>query len=91
MAGFQYKPLLFNLILIIFNIGFLSYCNLKNNWWGSSQGPNITLNGRFARKFIIRQVDYGDTVFFWGKPLIMQIIGVIWLLPWLTEPVVDTG
>jgi len=34
-------------------LGFLSSCDLRYNWWGSAQGPNIVFKGRFGRQFII--------------------------------------
>jgi len=72
-------------------LGFLSSCDLRYNWWGSPQGPNIIFKGRFGRQFIIRQVDNSDSVYFWGRLLIVEFIELIRLLPWLSEPVADAG
>jgi len=71
--------------------GFLASCDLRNNWWGSSLGPNITLQGRFGRQFNVKIVDNGDLVFFWGRLLVVEFFRLFYLIPWLTEPVYDAG
>jgi parallel beta-helix repeat protein len=70
-------------------IGF-SFCDLRNNWWGSPQGPKITLNRPFNENpLIIRNIEGSDTVIFNGWRAFFT--GIIHLCLWRVQPVPDTG
>jgi len=61
-----------------------SFIDLRNNWWGASEGPNISRWIRLSWKIVpIRIVDNGDLVFLRN--------GFARLRPWLSEPVPDAG
>jgi parallel beta-helix repeat protein len=64
---------------------YLSIADARYNWWGSPQGPSLSLIiGRMTWKIIpLRTVDNGDVVQFRR--------GIARLLPWLSEPVQDAG
>jgi parallel beta-helix repeat protein len=55
-----------------------SFLDLRSNWWGTSQGPNITMPF-----FPLRITDHGDTVLY-GR-------GLILFRPWLSELVPNAG
>jgi len=60
-----------------------SFLDLRSNWWGTSQGPNITIIFLPGIFLPIRITDNGDTV--------LRFKGLALLRPWLSEPVPDTG
>jgi parallel beta-helix repeat protein len=64
-----------------------SFLDLRSNWWGTSQGPNITMicSVPFLGPYYlpIRITDHGDTV--------IRLRGLTRLRPWLSEPVPDAG
>ena len=73
----------------------LSFCDMRNNWWGGPDGPNVTMY--FSRFFemhwglgpvTIRKVDNGDSVIY-TRPIFL--LGFNRIRPWLSEPVVDAG
>jgi parallel beta-helix repeat protein len=72
-------------------LGFLSFCDLRHNWWGTPNGPSITFKLLFREQVSIRKVYNGDTVYFYEKTLIGSLIGLTRFLPWLSEPVPDAG
>jgi Periplasmic copper-binding protein (NosD) len=67
-----------------------SFLDLRSNWWGTSQGPNISVSN-FRIEVPIRKVDNGDNVIFSCYLLIPSIIRILGLLPWRNEPVPDAG
>lgn len=77
-------------------IGFLGSCDLRNNWWGSPQGPSINFTTLYSLFTVhgsmrIRNVDNGDIVDFYGITGIVPLLKLIRLIPWLTEQVPDAG
>jgi hypothetical protein len=69
---------------VVFNKSF-SFCDLRNNWWGTPQGPNINISLYSSENIIqLRKVNNSDTILFTG-------IGLACLRPWLSEPVPDAG
>jgi len=65
------------------------FSDVRYNWWGTPQGPNISIR-TFSGLVTIRKADNSDNVIFFGL-LIQKIIKILGLLPWLTEPVADAG
>ncbi len=68
-----------------------SFTDLRNNYWGASEGPSISMmvrNNQTTGKIVsIRSIDNGDTILF-----IKVFARCITLLrPWLSEPVPDAG
>ena len=62
-----------------------SYIDMRNNWWGSPDGPDLDLAIGFlyAKKLIhIKKTD-GEISKYWHSILLFR--------PWLTEPVADAG
>ena len=73
----------------------LSFCDMRNNWWGGPDGPNVTMY--FSDFFEmhwglgplrIRKVDNGDSVIY-TRPI--SLLGFNRIRPWLSDPVVDAG
>jgi hypothetical protein len=77
---------------------FLWACDLRDNWWGSPQGPSINFTifslDTLYERICIRDVDNGDTIHFYGLTRIGRLLRFICLLPklsWRSEPVSDAG
>jgi len=63
-----------------------SFCDLRNNWWGSPQGPSINLLLR-TRIIPLRTIPDSDEVYM-GEWFVR---GFTYFRPWLSEPVPDSG
>ena len=69
--------------------GVYSWCSFfdgRNNWWGSPQGPSVSLLLRFNHtgKIVpLRMIDYSD--------VIMLRYGFVRFRPWFSEPVSTAG
>jgi parallel beta-helix repeat protein len=64
----------------------LSFLDLRHNWWGSSQGPNVSLLAGYKNWWKIvplRSTDNGD--------LVLLRHGFARLHPWLSAPVPNAG
>jgi parallel beta-helix repeat protein len=63
------------------------FFDVRQNWWGSSQGPNVSLiynTGNYVFKIVpLRTIDNSD--------LVMLRYGVARFRPWSTVPVPDAG
>ena len=75
---------------------FLQSGNLRNNWWGSPQGPSINFTTLHSLRTIygsirMRTITNGDTVNFYGLTSIRPFVKIISLIPWRSEPVPDAG
>ena len=68
--------------MIIWN----SFCDLRNNWWGSPKGPSINLILR-TRVIPLRTIPDSDEVYM-GEWFVR---GFTYFRPWLSEPVPDAG
>ncbi len=74
---------------------FLSFGDLRHNWWGSPQGPSIEIGTGWwfflflhKESVMIRSVENGEVVFFHSPK---SLIGIPRLFPWVSEPVSDAG
>ena len=63
-----------------------SFCDLRNNWWGSSQGPSINLLLR-TKQIHLRNIPDGDEVII----LKWYVRGFTSFRPWLSAPVPNAG
>jgi parallel beta-helix repeat protein len=63
-----------------------SFCDLRNNWWGSPQGPSITLVLLTGYQ-PLRTIPDGDGVYI--TRWFMR--GLTYFRPWLSEPLHDAG
>jgi parallel beta-helix repeat protein len=66
------------------------YSDVRNNWWGTSQGPRINITTIWDSVVTIRKVDNSDDVVFYAF-FIPKIVQILYLYPWLSEPVADAG
>jgi len=60
-----------------------SFSDLRNNWWGTTQGPSISIGVRTGMIIPIRSIENSDVVLF--------LRGFALVRPWLSEPVPDVG
>jgi parallel beta-helix repeat protein len=60
-----------------------SLSDLRSNWWGTTQGPSISIGVRTGMIIPIRSVENSDVVLF--------LRGFALVRPWLSEPVPDAG
>jgi parallel beta-helix repeat protein len=77
-------------------LGLLWSCDLRENWWGSPQGPSIDFTTPYSfftaqGSIHFRNVSNGDTVNFHGITRFGPLVKILSLLPWRSEPVADAG
>ncbi|MFA5102346.1 MAG: right-handed parallel beta-helix repeat-containing protein [Candidatus Thermoplasmatota archaeon] len=63
-----------------------SFCDLRNNWWGSLKGPSVTLV-LLTGYLPLRTIPESDKVYMFK----WFVIGFNYFRPWLSEPVPDAG
>jgi len=72
----------------------LSSCDMRNNWWGGPNGPNIYMYIPFFEMhwglgpIYFKKVDVGESVVYGS---LFSLIGINRVFPWLSEPVADAG
>jgi parallel beta-helix repeat protein len=60
-----------------------SFSDLRNNWWGTTQGPSISIGVRTGMIIPIRSIENSDVVLF--------LRGFALVRPWEPAPVSDAG